>query len=122
LSRDTFRSPEQCAGTPHLRKITRGDRIVFNDYEPGFTYEFTRLLQLKDNIYYIEIVAFDDEGNYFTLESHTFFPCVITIPAHLTDPRTFTTIHWHHPKTFPRLDSDTHAALTDTFALSIQIR
>jgi hypothetical protein len=120
LSRDTFRrSPEQCAGTLHLRKITCGDRIVFNDYEPGFTYEFTRLLQLKDNVYYIEIVAFDDEGNYFTSESHTFFPCVITIPAHLTDPRTFTTIHWHHPKTFPHLDSDTHAALTDTFALSI---
>jgi len=50
LSHDTFDSAEQCAGIPHLQKITRGDRIVFNDYEPGFTYEFTRLLQLKDNV------------------------------------------------------------------------
>jgi hypothetical protein len=108
LSHDTFDSAEQCAGIPHLQKITRGDRIVFNDYEPGFAYEFTRLLQLKNNVYYIEIIAFDDEGNYFTSESHTFFPCVIAIPAHLTDPRTFkyelstppSNHHRHHPKAY----------------------
>src|SRR6266508_1044823 len=56
LNHGTFPSAEQCA---HLRKITRGDMVIFDDYEPG-------------------------KGNHFTLDSHAFFPSIIAITAHLT--------------------------------------
>lgn len=87
-------SSEECADTSishQVQKITKGDQVIFNEYSPGFVYEYTRVLGLKDHHYHVEIVAFDLDGHYFSEASSVLFPCVVAIPAYLIDLKTFYT-------------------------------
>jgi len=89
LKSHTFPSAEQYQTISHLIVLTKGDKIIFDGYDPGFQYEFTRLLLSTGDRYHVEIVAFNKKGEYFTEASSAFFPCVLEIPAHLIDPHAF---------------------------------
>ena len=96
----TFPSAEQYRITAHLVMLTRGDRMIFDDYDPGFQYQLTRILHLDNDKYHVEMVAFNENGDFFSEASQAFFPCVIEIPTHLIDSSTF---HLEDKISHPRL-------------------
>ena len=89
LKPGTFPSAEQYDEFPHLVLLSRGDKIIFDEYDPGFQYELTRILHLEKDKYHVEMVAFNKNGDFFSEASQAFFPCVIELPTHLINCPTF---------------------------------
>ena len=69
--------------------LTKGNKIIFDNYQPGFTYELARIWNSTETHHNIEIVAFNHQGDYHSEASQSLFPCIISIPLYYVDVTDF---------------------------------
>lgn len=69
--------------------LTKGDKVIFDNYQPGFTYELTQIQNSTETHHHIEIVAFNHQEDYHSKSSQSLIPCIISIPLHHVDVTDF---------------------------------
>ena len=66
--------------------LQHGDQVIFNYYNFGFTYEMTQICHRTDTDAYVELIAFDNRGRWFSETGQAMTPMVLVIPLSMIHP------------------------------------
>jgi len=72
------------------RMLTKGDKVIFDGYNPGFQYEFSRILHMTEKeTFHVELLAYNHDKEFCSEASNVFFPCVLEVPGCFIESRNF---------------------------------